>query len=85
MNQHRQEKYAYLYGIEAPRFYLVYSSKPETEWLLDYLERREGIHVIWLDDSQPFKLAGPGLKALEQECLRHFKAIKDKAKSEVSQ
>lgn len=69
-------EYAYLYGIGEPRFFLVYSSKPETEWLLDYLSVREGINVLWVDKSQKNKLAGPGLKFLEQECLKYFKNSK---------
>lgn len=68
-------EYAYLYGLDNPRYYLVYSSKPETDWLIHYLEEREKIDVIWIDETQPHRLSGPGLKALEQECLRFYKKL----------
>lgn len=67
-------EYAYLYGISNPRLYLVFSSQPKTKWLLDYLFKRMHINVIWIDISHKNLLAGPGLKSLEQECLRHYKS-----------
>jgi hypothetical protein len=70
-------EYAYLYNISEPRYYIVYSSKPQNEWLLGYLTERQGINVIWADNSQKYHLAGPGMKMLEQECLRDYKNHND--------
>ena len=65
-------EYAYRYDIHEPQLYLVYSSKPHTEWLLDFLHEQH-INVIWVDDSKNNHLDGPGLKSLEHECLRYYR------------
>lgn len=67
-------EYAYLYRIAAPNYYLVYSSRPATEWLIDYLETNERIEVLWVDKSKKYGLDGPGLNKLIQACLRDYKS-----------
>jgi hypothetical protein len=66
-------EYAFLYGLDEPELFVVYSSKPSAEWIIQYLESREKINVIWICNEAKDKLAGPGLKRLEQHCIKHYK------------
>lgn len=49
-------EYRYRHGLENATLWLLLSRPPKEEWLLDYLEKDRGVHVLWPEDGE---LCGP--------------------------
>jgi len=62
-------EYAFLYGIENPVYFILFSSKPENKWIIQYLEKERNIGVLWINEKN--KIDGTGFKELEKNCVQH--------------
>ncbi len=45
-------EYRYLYSLQDASLWVVFSSKPSSEWLIEYLINDRQIKVLWVKDSQ---------------------------------
>ena len=55
-------EYRYLYSLHDASLWMVFSQKPFSEWLVEYLTNDRQIKVLWAHDG---KLVGPSLNALQ--------------------
>ncbi len=60
-------EYRYRHNYPEASLWLVFSRKPNTEWLLDYLAGDRGINVLWVEEE---RLSGPSVEQLGQS-TRH--------------
>lgn len=58
-------EYAYRYNKKKATLWIVFSKKPTTEWLIDYLIEMHGINVLWIENEE---LVGPSLETLTLSC-----------------
>lgn len=54
-------EYRYRHGLTNASLWLVLSRTPRESWLVDYLEKDRGVHVLWVDEGE---LAGPFVAGL---------------------
>ena len=54
-------EYRFRHGLTGASLWLVLSRPPKEDWLVDYLEKDRGVHVLWLEDG---KLSGPFVERL---------------------
>jgi hypothetical protein len=54
-------EYRYRHGLSDASLWLVLSRSPKESWLIDYLEKDRGIHVLWLQEDE---LTGPFIEGL---------------------
>src|SRR5476651_572350 len=54
-------EYRYRHKYPGASLWLVFSMKPSTDWLVEYLAGDRGINVLWVESGQ---LAGPLLHLL---------------------
>lgn len=56
-------EYQYLYNLNNASLWIVFSKKPEFEWLIDYLINSREINVLWITEK---RLSGISFDKLEQ-------------------
>ena len=54
-------EYRYLYSLQDASLWMVFSQKPCSEWLVEYLTNDRQIKVLWVHDGE---LAGPSLNEM---------------------
>lgn len=63
-------EYSFLYGIIDPLYFILFSSKPDNEWIIQYLEKERNIRVLWIELDG--KIGGSGYVFLEQSCVKYM-------------
>jgi len=54
-------EYRFRHGLTHASLWLLLSRPPKEDWLLNYLEKDRGVHVLWLKEGE---LAGPFIEGL---------------------
>lgn len=54
-------EYRFRHDLTGASLWLLLSRSPKEDWLVDYLEKDRGVHVLWLDEGE---LAGPFIDGL---------------------
>lgn len=54
-------EYRFRHGLTNATLWLILSRPPNEKWLVDYLEKDRGVHVLWLKEGE---LAGPFVEGL---------------------
>jgi hypothetical protein len=54
-------EYRYRHGLDDASLWLVLSRAPKEEWVVKYLEKDRGVHLVWLEDCA---FAGPSAARL---------------------
>jgi hypothetical protein len=62
-------EYAYLYAIDNPVYYVLFSSKPDNEWLIHYLEKERSIRTLWINDEG--RIEGDSYREFIKNCILH--------------
>jgi hypothetical protein len=68
-------EYRYRHDLTSATLWLVLSRAPREDWVVNYLERDRGIHIIWLERDQ---LSGPSVERLLEsgsESLRKHREV----------
>jgi hypothetical protein len=47
-------EYRFRHNMEDASLWLLLSRPPKEEWLVNYLERDRGVHVLWLEGGELF-------------------------------
>ncbi len=45
-------EYRYLHSVPMASLWVVLSARPQTEWLVDYLQHDRGVGVLWVEDGR---------------------------------
>lgn len=54
-------EYRFRHGFRNASLWLILSRPPKEDWMVDYLEKDRGVHVLWLNEGE---LAGPFIEGL---------------------
>jgi hypothetical protein len=55
-------EYRYLHSMDAASLWLVLSSRPSAQWIVDYLMSDRNINLLWLEDGL---VSGPSMRRLD--------------------
>ncbi len=55
-------EYRYRHNLEGATLWLILSRAPKADWILNYLEKDRGVHLLWLEEGG--QLSGPSVGSL---------------------